>query len=276
MTGMGEKSRVAMHDWLVQNGEDLRSAAVSTGFRFGPRGAHTSRTMMLRELSLLLDGLPEGASAQDYYHAAVDDNILQKGTAANRHSTYRHLREQYALNPEVAVFRVLRRLWALDAEGQPLLALLCALSRDPLLRATADPVLSTPLGEVLVRTRLADAMALAFPGRLNPSVLDKTARNAASSWTQAGHLQGQRVKTRRQPRATPAAVAMALWLGQHCGFVNEAVLTSCWVAVLGVDSASLWPAVMASKRLGLVSARRTGDVVEVSVEGLDPGQGGSQ
>ncbi len=263
-----------MNDWLVQGGESPRVVAEAAGLKFGARGAHTSRTMMLRELTFLLDGVPDGASAEDYCRAAVDDNVLQKGTATNRHSTYRHLREQYALNPEVGVFRVLRRLWELDREGQPLLALLCALSRDPLLRATAGPVLAAPPGDAVARTRLGDAMASAFPGRLNPSVLDKAARNAASTWTQAGHLQGRRVKTRRQTQATAAAVALALWLGQQCGFFNEAVLRSWWVAVLDLDSDSLWPAVMEAKRLGLVSARRAGDVVELSAEGLDPGRGG--
>lgn len=36
------------------------------GFKFGNSGAHTSRSMMIEELKILLFGRPENATLEDY------------------------------------------------------------------------------------------------------------------------------------------------------------------------------------------------------------------
>ena len=55
------------------------------GFRSGERGTHTSRTIMLDELSLLLAAVPgAAASRRDYTEAVLDGNCLGKRTAATR------------------------------------------------------------------------------------------------------------------------------------------------------------------------------------------------
>jgi hypothetical protein len=42
---------------------------------------HASRTMMLSELSLLLQAAPVDASPDDYRSAVLDENMLLKGAA---------------------------------------------------------------------------------------------------------------------------------------------------------------------------------------------------
>ena len=54
------------------------------GFRSGERGTQTSRTIMLDELSQLLDAVSGEASRRDYADAVIDDNCLGKRTAATR------------------------------------------------------------------------------------------------------------------------------------------------------------------------------------------------
>ena len=173
------------------------------GFRFGPRGTHGSRTIMLRELAELFDALPPSATRDDYKTAIVDENALGKRTYATRLSSRQRLNEMYGLDPRLALFRVLRHLWRADRPGRPLLAILCALARDPLLRSTAHPVLSLSPGEELIRSRFAAAIRQSVGTRMNDAVLDKVARNAASSWAQAGHLKGRVRKIRRPVAATP-------------------------------------------------------------------------
>lgn len=116
------------------------------GFRWGQKGAHTSRTIMLDELRHLLAYCRPDATRDDYFAAIEEDNCLGKRTAATRRSSGQRLSELYALAPEVPLFRVMRRCWYADSTGQPLLALLLALSRDPLLRSTAPPILRMRAG----------------------------------------------------------------------------------------------------------------------------------
>src|ERR1700727_1493235 len=111
----------------------LTPPAVKAGFRSGHVGTHTSRTMMLAELSAILTVVPRSATRQEYVNAVVEANCLAKPTTSTRRLTLQRLTELYALDPEVPIFRILRRLWDVDSEPRPVLALLAALARDPLL-----------------------------------------------------------------------------------------------------------------------------------------------
>src|SRR3989304_9303861 len=123
--------------------------AEKIGFRFGAKGTHTSRTMMFAELSAALAAVAEGGSREDYAAAIIEGNCLGKATTATRRLTNQRLGELYGLDRALPLFRVLRRLWSADAAGRPLLALQCAIARDPLLAATVSPVLALPPGREL-------------------------------------------------------------------------------------------------------------------------------
>ena len=110
------------------------------GFRFGARGTHSARTIMLRDLTELFEVVPPDAAREDYAAAIVEENALGKPTWVTRNVSRKYLTNLYGLDPGLPLFRVLRRLWDVDPAGRPLLALLCALARDSLLRSgSRDP-----------------------------------------------------------------------------------------------------------------------------------------
>src|ERR1035437_1898593 len=98
------------------------------GFRSGNKGTHTSRTMMLAELRAVLAAVPANGSRPDYVDAVVEGNCLRKPTTSTRRLTLQRLSELYGLAPEITIFRILRRLWDIDPDSRPLLALLAALA----------------------------------------------------------------------------------------------------------------------------------------------------
>jgi hypothetical protein len=247
-------------------------ATQKAGLRFGDRGTHTSRTMMLAELTELLEATPAEADRSAYAQAIIEDNVLGKQTAATRRLTNQRLGELYALDPTVPIFRVLRRMWTVDEPGRPLIALLCALARDPLLRATAPAVLPLPVGSELIRATLLDTIREAVGHRLNDAILDKVARNAASSWSQAGHLEGRVRKIRQRVSPTPGSLAAALWLGSVEGLAGEQLLNCQWTRVLDRTGAQLVPTALQAKQLGLIHARIGGGVVEIDAKYLDAPQ----
>lgn len=245
-------------------------AAERAGFRFGARGTHSSRTIMFAELDELLRGLPEDAAQAAYSEAVISENALGKATAASRRHSRQRLRELYGCDPRLPIFRVLRRLWALDEPGRPLLALLAALARDPVLRATAPAVLPLPLGAELVRGTFIEVIRTGTRGRFKEAVLDKIARNAASSWSQSGHLLGRMRKLRRCVEPTPGSLALAVWLGEQEGLGGPALLDSRWAQVLDNTAAGLIEIARRARRLGLLDLRVGGGVFEVSADALDP------
>lgn len=251
----------------------IADEAIQAGFRAGARGTHTSRTIMFDELSALLQAAPSGATREEYAKAIIDLNCLAKPTAASRRITNQRLGELYALDPSVPLFRVFHRLWEVDESGRRLLAIQCALARDPLLAATAPVVISLPPGADFPREPFAAALRELVDGRLNESTLNKVVRNAASSWTQSGHLGGRTFKKRLPVTATPATVAFSLYLAYVVGFRGNDLFTSAWMALLDCSPPASRQLALEAKRIGLIDLRMAGDVIELKLDRLHPTTG---
>lgn len=218
---------------------------------------------MLEELRALLSQLPVEADRAAYTEAIVDHNALGKQTEATRRLTDQRLGELYALDTRVPLFRVLRHLWSLDAQAQPQLAMLCALARDPLLRATAAPVLAMRHNQELARQSMTDALGAVVGDRLSDATLDKVVRNTSSSWAQSGHLEGRTRKFRRVIVPRPASTTYALVLGYLLGQRGQRLLRTLWASVLDSTPEQLQAQAAAAKRQGLLDMKVSGDVVEI-------------
>lgn len=240
----------------------------NSGFRWGQRGTHTSRTIMLDELRAVLATSRPDATRDSYLSAIQEDNCLGKRTAATRKLSSQRLSELYALDPEVPLFRVMRRCWYADRDGQAVLALLLALARDPLLRVTAPPVLRMRPGEELARQQMTDALNRAVGSRLNENTLDKVVRNAASSWTQSGHLKGRGRKVRQSVAPTAATTAFALLLGYLAGTRGVALFETLWAQVLDAPPGELMHLAMDARRLGFLNMSQSGGVIDVAFSRL--------
>ena len=238
------------------------------GFRFGDKGTHTSRTIMLEELSRLLSVCPADAARPDYAAAIVEENCLGKHTLSTRRLTLQRLTELYALNQTVPLFRLLRMFWSTDDKGHAQLALLAAMARDPLLRATASVIVSMSEGEEVARQRLTDAIRQAVDERLNEATLDKVVRNAASSWTQSGHLEGRGRKKRKKINPTLGAVVFALVLGYMLGARGRVLFDTLFSRVLDRDVDELTGLAMDARRLGLLDIKAGGGLMVVSFDGI--------
>lgn len=231
-------------------------------------GAHGSRTLMLTELRRLLALVPVDAPQDIYRSAVIDENALLKDTVGTRNETFRRLRELYALVPPVPIFRALRALWEVDAASQPVLALLCALARDPTLRATAQPVLAASPGEPVRGERLGEVVRGTWPARYGSRTLVNIGRNTASSWTQSGHLRGRVHKMRALVAATPITATFALLLGHLCGHRGEALLTTLWTRALDTSPSELRALAFEASRQGWMEYRTAGGVTELGFQHL--------
>lgn len=228
---------------------------------------------MLDELSELLSVVPANSTREEYAVAIIEDNVLGKQTTSNRRLTNQRLGELYGLSVTIPLFRILRRLWDIDKQGRPLLALLCALATDPLLRATANVVLPMPVGNELLRSKMIYVIHETTGNRLNESTIDKVARNAASSWTQSGHLAGRVRKIRQEVQPTPGSVAYALWFGSLQGLAGDNLLRSPWAQVLSQSPDILIDLTLRAKQIGLLNANYGGGVIEIDISPLESIEG---
>lgn len=226
---------------------------------------------MLNDLGELLAAVPADGDRSIYAQAVIEDNVLGKQTAATRRLSYQRLRELYGLDPRIPLFRVLRRLWDVDGAGRPRLAVLTAMARDPLLTATAPVVVLLEPGQEVMRSTVLAKLRGTVDDRLNDAVLDKVARNTASSWVQAGFLQGRVRKERCRVQPTVGTVALALWLGRLEGYAVARLLDSPWARVAGDGGPlELLPLALKASQLGLIRARSAAGVLSIDPTILDP------
>jgi hypothetical protein len=232
-------------------------------------GAHTSRTMMLRELRDLLRAVAPHAPAEEYRQAVVDRNVLAKASDSARRRSFRYLRELYDLDPASPTFHALRVLWDLDNEAQPLMALASSLARDAALRGTADALLTAPEGAPVTAGVLAGAVQAAYPDSYGDAVANKIGRNAASTWTQSGHLTGRTPKIRVRANPRPASVAYALYLASLGGRQGDLLFEALPVYAQDAPTYALKELAREASRRGWLDYRSIGTVTEVGFSHLD-------
>ncbi|MGD0452842.1 MAG: hypothetical protein ABSB69_04535, partial [Solirubrobacteraceae bacterium] len=235
-----------------------------------PGGPSTSQTIMMGSLRRLLSLVPADAPPDAYRFAVMTENVLAKDTTSGREWAFRQLRRFYSLDPHSLLFRALRDVWEHDAAGQPLLALLCAIARDPVLRASSAVILAAEPGAVVGPSDLEPAIEAAFPGAYNENTRRTTAQKIASSWAQSGHLHAEtptrKVRVRVHP--TPAVVAYALLLGDLQGARGHGLFTTLWARILDQPKSHLFDLAATASQNGILEFRNAGGVVEVTFHHL--------
>ena len=247
--------------------EEQEKLLTNLGFRFGINGPHAARTMMLEDLRTLLANTPAEAKRKDYADAVVSENLLGKPTKKSRELAFRHLLSLYGLETSNPLFRALRRLWPLDPESQPLLALTVALVRDPLLRGSVQFILSKQIGSRVPRADVEALLSQQFPERFSPASLKSFAQNVAGTWTDAGYLSGRQYKTRVLPSARPEATALALFVGHLEGRSGQRLFSSEWMTLLGGTSTEQEALTSAAAHRGLLVFMNAGGVKELRFPG---------
>lgn len=248
---------------------DLATLAAN-GAKLSGGGAHITRTMMLAELTRLVDILTADADEDAYRDAVITRNVLGKVTESTRSRTYRHLRELYGLSLSVPLFAILRQLHQVDPQSLPQLAVLVAWARDPQLRATSDAILRSRPDQPVAVDALEEAAMPILSGQYNRKSIHNIAKNAHSSWTKAGLLVGRTNKTRAKPQVRPMAVTLALLLAEISGLHGDAGFSSIWCRLLDLTSEQARSLAMQAHREGLLDMRVIGAVVDITFPRFRP------
>lgn len=235
---------------------------------FENRTTHASRTLMVADLTVLLEAVPHG-TPEEYRRAILEENVLQKKSASARSKTREHLRALYFLDNENPVFSALSTLAAEDAESVPMLALLCGATRDVLLRSTAEFVSEAPMEAVVSSEDLRRVVEEEFPNRFSENTLVEAGRRALSSWAQSGHLAEGSKYARKKAAASVGSVVFALYLGHLSGVRGMPLYGTFWAGLLDASEGEMDSLAFAASQRGLMEYRRMGDVAEFGFSMLE-------
>lgn len=246
--------------------DDRNVVSVSTnfGFKFERGGAHSSRTIMLDEMELLLSYVNElDASKFNYKEAIEENNCLSKRSIKTRTLTYQHLVDLYTLDPNYVLFRALRYFWVRDDKSHPLLLLLCAYARDSILRSAIPFILEIKSGQIIKREALEVYIDNLEPNRFSPATLKSVAQNVNSSLTKSGHLSGRAIKVRSKTDATTGSLAFGLLLSYLSGNRGQSLFTTNYVKLLECTFDQAIELTQDASRKGWLVFKHVGDVIEV-------------
>ena len=249
---------------MVAMSEKSSIKLIRFGFAFPLGSPHVSRTMMLTELTSLIDCVGDcNAPKERYITAIVEENCLAKRTEKNRAITKRFLLELYTLDINKILFRGLLFFWHRDPAGRPLLALICAYARDTLLRTSASYILPLPEGAAVSRRSMEEFLDGRDPDRYSPGKLSSNAKNLNSTWTQSGHLCGRSNKIRTRAVPSAGSVSYALLLEYLKGVRGAALFKTNFMKLLDCSFEKAVELAEEASRKGWIVFKRVGNVIEV-------------
>lgn len=237
---------------------------IQFGFNLNENSTHTARTIMLNELTILLDWVSKTHALRSTYISSIlEDNCLQKRSISNRKITTRHLIDLYSLDTSTTVFRSLRYLWSRDEISRPLLAYLCASTRDSILHDMAMKVVELPIGARIASEDTSRWLDEKYAGRFSKVTVRSIAKNLNSTWTQAGYLEGKVTKSKTKPIVAAGSVAYALFLAYLSGSRGTELFESKYVKMLNSSTPDIISLAHDASQRGWITFNRIGDVVDI-------------
>lgn len=227
-----------------------------------PTTVHTSRTLMYQELSDLMSF----GKAHGEFKADVGDNVIDKRSRSNEMKTLRYLKQLYGMDGTQPLFAALMRFWDIcDEEEKRLLALQMAVTGDHLLNESVDVILSVPLGAKASIELLEAKISKTYPDRFSKATLRSTAQNIASSWKQAGFIEGKVKNIRVARKIGFRNVAFGIFLGYLEGLRGEYLLHHSAIKCLGLGAEELQHLLHEASKRDIIRYQNVGGVVVISI-----------
>jgi len=248
----------------VQVMNRLKNNLIRFGFSFEKGGAHQARTMMLKDLTTLLEYVDNPQALKvDYVRAIEEENCLGKKSGQTRKISSRHLKSLYSLDPDIILFKSMLYFWDRDPNSRHLLALLCTITRDAIFKMSLPFILSCQNGQVVEKKNLEKCIEKKDPERFSQATLESIARNINATWTQSGHLIGRVKKIRFTVQPGPGAVSYALLMGYLSGIRGESLFNTEYSKILDCSMEKLIELAEDASRKGWIVFKKVGNIMEI-------------
>lgn len=233
------------------------------GFKKGVSGGHSSRSMMLKEIKLLLEAGTPQSSLTDYKLALEDENVLGKPTHSSRLKSLSILKSLYGLDEQDILFRCFRSLYYTAPESLPQLALIQVFCRDSLLRTSALLIFQSTMGSIVPYQDMEAHFQKTFPDRFSQAMRNSLSLNVNTTWSFSGHLEEGRSKTRKEPPFTPASTTFAMLAAYLLGYEGQSAIKSPFGQLVSLDPSVVSHLLSQAHSLNMCDFKNAGGVCEL-------------
>jgi hypothetical protein len=236
------------------------------GTRPGAVGGHTGRTIMFKELHVLLSVGSREYSYIDFKNAVLQQNILGANTQNNRKITWGYLQKLYGFR-DTPLFRNFKSIWNRTPESdRPGLALTVALSRDILLLKSGSWISSLPLGTETPSNFFAEGLRNEFLGKYSLITTASISRNLASSWKQAGWIDAHK-NIRIRGKIGAGALSIALFISWTNGLRGDQLLASPLSQILVKEIEEPFALIWEANRSNFLNFYQSGGIIDIRFPG---------
>lgn len=178
---------------------------------------------MFQELEKVMDFVHE----TDEYSKAMEANVFGKKSSDGIKKTSVFLSRIYSFDPEAPNFKAFRYFWQISEQSEKqLLVFLFAFGQDYLLFESADVISQTPLGDKVSVEAFKKNLEKFYPNKYSAVTSHSIGKNLASSWKQAGFIEGKTKNIRVQPEISYRVAAFAFLLAFLQGDRGEYIMNN--------------------------------------------------
>lgn len=169
----------------------------------------------------------------DNFLESISHNVTGKRSKSGVEHTSRYLRKLYKFNMADASFVALTYFWKItDAIERPLLTFIYAVYHDDLLAESIRILQDTKIGEKASIEQFEETIENYHPNKYSPNTKKSMAQNLASSWKQAGFIEGKVKNIRVQPKIRYNVACFAFLLAYLKGDRGDFIWSSIGVKAL--------------------------------------------
>jgi hypothetical protein len=242
---------------------------------FATSGVMSSRSVMLPELNQLLTPIKSEVDISEIQSLVVDQDVLQKPSAANRLKTFNFLKGLFGLSPSQALYREFFRLAKLSPADFSVLAGTLAFAREPILRDCAEMVINKDIGKSLGREDFEVWIRQHMPGRFSESMYISFSHNLYASFFQLGYLgeASGKVRIRKRREIRPVSIAYAGFLDWLNGLNGMSLLEGKFMQTLELEKNESLSLLSSAGQQGLAGVALAGGILQLDFSGwLRPGE----
>lgn len=221
---------------------------------------HTARTIMFAELSKVMDYSME----DENYIDSLGNNIIGKKSADGIRQTTNFLKKLYSFNTNEPSFRAFKYFWKItDQNEKSLISLVYAINYDELLAESIYVLNSVAVGDKVAIDFIEENIEKYHPERYTPNTRKSMAQNIASSWKQAGFIEGKVKNIRTQPKIGYKVIAFALFIAYLKGHRGDFILNSIGIKALCLSEDLLREQMTEASKAGLLQYQFAGNITSI-------------
>ena len=203
------------------------------------------------------------------YLDAMADNVFGKKSSDGVKQTKGFLKRLYGFDSQYPPFAAFMYFWKMSEPNEkPLIAFLYAVNQDNLLAESVQVLQNVKPGTKVAVEHFEEIVEKYHPNQYAANTLRSTAQNLASSWKQAGFIEGKVKNIRIQPEITYRTACFAFLLAYLNGDRGDFIWNNIGVNALCLQESKLRALAIECAKNDLMQYQYAGSVTAINFTNL--------